>query len=234
MSWLGLAVVNRQAAPSRIKNADRMLPRARLSLRSGAKRSPVDLRSLSDQELVALAREANADAFEVIYDRHATAAFSLARRICGTRAMAEDVVQDAFLSFWRRLDRYDAARGELRSWLLRIVHNGAIDRLRGSRLHEGRRVGDDGIEERLQAPERTDLEVEQREQAREVRGALEALPSEQRQVVELAYFDGLTHTQIASLLDLPVGTVKGRMRLALSKLGAQLGPGRERAGGVAL
>ena len=137
--------------------------------------------------------------------------------------------QEAFLSLWRKLDDYDAARGELRGWLLRIVHNGAIDRLRRSRMQESRRASDEGIEDRLEAPERTDLEVEQREQAQEVRTALEALPSEQRRVIELAYFDGLTHTQIASLLDTPVGTVKGRMRLGLTKLGAQLGPEREAA-----
>ena len=230
MSSLGLAVAGRQtAASSRIKKSGRMLPGARFWSHRRATRSLAELRPLPDHELVALARAGSADAFEVIYDRHATAAYSLARRISGSPAMAEDVVQDAFLSFWRRLDDFDPERGELRSWLLRIVHNGAIDRLRGSRVHEGRRVSDEGIEERLEAPERTDLEVEQREQADEVRSALDTLPSEQRRVIELAYFDGLSHTQIASLLDMPVGTVKGRMRLGLTKLGAQLGPGREAA-----
>jgi RNA polymerase sigma-70 factor (ECF subfamily) len=230
MSSLGLAVADRRAAASsRIKNPERMLPGARFRPRRGATRSLAALRSLPDQELVSLARERNADAFEVIYDRHASAAYSLASRICGTRAMAEDVVQEAFLSLWRRLDDYDPARGELRSWLLRIVHNGAIDRLRHGRMQDGRRASDEGIEDRLEAPERTDLEVEQREQAGEVRTALDALPSEQRRVIELAYFEGLSQTQIASLLEMPVGTVKGRMRLGLTKLAAQLGPGREAA-----
>jgi RNA polymerase sigma-70 factor, ECF subfamily len=201
----------------------------RFRLRRTATGSPAALRPLSDRDLVALARERNADAFEVIYDRHATAAYSLARRMCGTRAMAEDVVQDAFLSLWRRLDHYDPARGEVRSWLLRIVHNGAIDKLRRNRVHDGQRSSDEGIEDRLEAPERTDLDVEQRERAQQVRRALEALPSEQRRVIELAYFDGLTHTQIASMLDMPVGTVKGRMRLGLTKLQAQLGPALEKA-----
>jgi RNA polymerase sigma-70 factor (ECF subfamily) len=214
-----------------------MPPGVRFRLRRTATGSPAAVRSLPDRDLVALARERNAYAFEVIYDRHATAAYSLARRMCGTRAMAEDVVQDAFLSLWRRLDRYDPARGEVRSWLLRIVHNGAIDKLRRSRLQDGHRSCDEGIEDRLEAPERTELEVEQREQAQEVRRALEALPSEQRRVIELAYFDDLTHTQIASMLDMPVGTVKGRMRLGLTKLQAQLRPGLEKvsdAGRVAL
>jgi RNA polymerase sigma-70 factor (ECF subfamily) len=184
--------------------------------------APVALSLLPDRELLARARDDDADAFAVIYDRHATAAYSLAHRICGTRALAEDVVQEAFLSLWRRLDRYDATRGEVRSWLLGIVHNSAIDKLRQSLVHERRRATSEGLEERLQSPERTDLEVEQREQAKEVRGALRALPPEQRRVIELAYFEGLTHTEIAARLDLPVGTIKGRMRLALAKLAGTL------------
>lgn len=184
--------------------------------------APPSLSLLADDELLALARDNDADAFAVIYDRHATAAYSLAHRICGTRALAEDVVQEAFLSLWRRLDRYDAARGEVRSWLLGIVHNGAIDKLRQSALHERRRASSDGLEERLQSPERTDLEVEQREQASEVQTALRALPPEQRRVIELAYFGGLTHTEIAARLELPVGTIKGRMRLGLTKLAGNL------------
>jgi RNA polymerase sigma-70 factor (ECF subfamily) len=186
--------------------------------------APVALGALSDRELIALARERNAEAFEVIYDRHAAAAYSLAHRICGTRVVAEDAVQEAFLSLWRRIDRYDAARGEVRSWLLGIVHNSAIDRLRHSRMHERDRTGSEGIEERLEAPERTDLEVQQREQAGEIQAALQALPPEQRHVIELAYFGGLTHTQIAAHLELPVGTIKGRMRLGLTKLATLLAP----------
>ena len=87
-------------------------------------------------------------------------------------------------------------------------------------------VDDEGIEERLRAPERTDLEVARREEAREVRDALEQLPEEQSRVIELAYFGGLTHVEIASLLDTPVGTVKGRMRLGLEKMRMALGDPR--------
>jgi RNA polymerase sigma-70 factor (ECF subfamily) len=180
------------------------------------------LRDLSDGALLARAQEGSADAFELIYDRHSAVAYSLARQICRDRDVAEDVVQDAFLSLWRRRDRYDAARGQVRSWLLGIVHNSAIDRLRRSGVHERRRASAEGIEERLEAPDRTDEEVAQREQAAEVRGALCKLPDEQRQVIELAYFDGLTHTEIAAKLERPVGTIKGRMRLGLLKLHAQL------------
>jgi RNA polymerase sigma-70 factor (ECF subfamily) len=180
------------------------------------------LRRRSDSELMALASEGNADAFEVIYDRYSVAAYSLAYRMCGTSGMAEDAVQDAFLSVWRNRHRYESGRGELRSWLLGIVHNSAIDRLRRGAAQERRRASSEGIEQRVEDPERTDDVVEQRAQAEEVRAALETLPPEQRQVVELAYYGGLSHREIASLLDTPVGTVKGRMRLALLKLQGQL------------
>jgi RNA polymerase sigma-70 factor, ECF subfamily len=191
-------------------------------LRSHAGRPPADLRVLADEELMQLVRLGNASAFEVLYDRHADAAFSLAHRICGQRALAEDVVQEACLSLWRSGARYDRDRGSVRTWLLGIVHNRAIDALRRRAVRD-RGVVDEAIEERLAAPERTDVEVARREEAREVRGALEQLPEEQSRVIELAYFGGLTHAQIASMLHTPVGTVKGRMRLGLAKMRMALG-----------
>ncbi len=159
-----------------------------------------------------------ADAFEVIYDRHADAAFSLAYRMCNQRALAEDVVQEAFLSLWRSPARYDGARGSVRTWVLGIVHNRAIDALRRRAVRDRGIVDGEGLEERMPAPERTDVEVARREEARLVRDALDRLPGEQSRVIELAYFGGLTHTQIAEMLDTPVGTIKGRMRLGLSKM----------------
>ena len=176
---------------------------------------------------MALVREGDPRAFEVIFDRHSGPAFSLAYRMCGRRAMAEDVVQEAFLSLWRSGQRYDRTRGSVRTWILGIVHNRAIDALRRRTVRERGRVSDEGLEERMAAPERTDLEVARREEAREVRSALDQLPDEQSRVIELAYFGGLTHVQIASLLDTPVGTVKGRMRLGLAKMRAALGPPAE-------
>ncbi len=169
-----------------------------------------------------LVRRGDANAFEVIYERHGSAAFSLAYRMCGQRTTAEDAVQEAFLSLWRSGARYDRTRGSVRTWVLGIVHNRAIDALRRGTVHERRRVDDAGITERVEAPERTEVEVARRDEAREIRSALEGLPQEQSQVIELAYFGGFTHTEIASLLEIPVGTIKGRMRLGLDKMRVQL------------
>jgi RNA polymerase sigma-70 factor (ECF subfamily) len=185
-----------------------------------------DLRSLADEDVMQLVRRGDARAFEVIYERHSAAAFSLAYRMMGTRAGAEDVTQDAFLSLWRSGARYDRTRGSVRTWVLGIVHHRAIDALRRAIVHDRRRAGDEGIEERFEARERTDVEAARREEAGTVRGALSSLPADQSQVIELAYFGGFTHTEIADMLEAPVGTVKGRMRLGLKKMKAQLGEGQ--------
>jgi RNA polymerase sigma-70 factor (ECF subfamily) len=143
----------------------------------------------------------------------------------GNRVTAEDITQEAFLSIWRSRLRYDRARGSVRTWVLGIVHNRGIDALRRSNVHDRRRETLDGVEERHEAPERTDVEAARREEARTVRSALETLPEEQRRTLELAYFGGFSHSQIAELLGMPIGTVKGRMRLGLEKLRVQLAEG---------
>lgn len=180
------------------------------------------LRELADEDLVAFAQRGDEDAFEVIYDRHSPAAYSLAYRMMGASGPAQDAVQEAFLSVWRTSARYDVGRGSLRTWILAVVHNRAVDALRRSTRYESKVVDDEGLDERLAAHDRTDVEVVDREQAREVRQALEALPVEQRRVITLAYFGGFTHTEIAVILGAPVGTIKGRMRLGLEKLREQL------------
>jgi len=186
---------------------------------------PKDLRDLADEDLMQFVRRGQAPAFEVVYERHATAAFSLAYRIVGTRNGAEDVSQEAFLSIWRSGARYDRGRGSVRTWVLGIVHHRAIDYLRRATVHDKRRASDEGMEERFEARERTDVEVARRDEAETVRGAISTLPAEQSQVIELAYFGGFTHTEISELLDTPVGTIKGRMRLGLKKMRDQLGDG---------
>ena len=113
----------------------------------------------------------------------------------------------------------------MRTWVLGIVHHRAIDALRRGKVRDRPRVDDENAAEKLEAPENTELEVARRDEAATVRRAMEVLPSEQVQVIELAYFGGFTHTEIAEMLDTPVGTVKGRMRLGLKKLRDQLGSG---------
>jgi RNA polymerase sigma-70 factor, ECF subfamily len=182
-----------------------------------------DLRGLADEELMELVDAGETRAFEVIFDRHSGAGYSLALRMCGRRALAEDIVQEAFLSLWRSSAGYDRARGSVRPWVLSAVHNRAVDALRRTGAKAGRDVSDEGIAERLPGRDATDAEVERREESRRVRNALDELPGDQRQVIELAYFGGLSHSQIAEMLDLPPGTVKGRMRLGLSKMRSALG-----------
>jgi RNA polymerase sigma-70 factor (ECF subfamily) len=180
------------------------------------------LRMLADEELMQLVGEDDSAAFAIIYERHTEAAFSLAFRMCGKRALAEDVVQEAFLSLWRSATGYDPMRGSVRTWVLGIVHHRAIDALRRGVARDRGQVSDEGIEEQLEAAERTEQEVDRRDEAREVRAALEGLPPEQSRVIELAYYGGLTHSEIATMLDTPVGTIKGRMRLGLQKMRSQL------------
>ena len=184
-----------------------------------------DMRALADEELMRLVQGGDPRAFELVYDRHGGAAFSLAYRMVGTRAVAEDISQEAFLSIWRSRLRYDPDRGSVRTWVLGIVHNRAIDALRRNTVHERRRAGMEGIEERHEAPERTDAEVARRDEARHVRSALDELPDEQVKVIELAYFGGFSHSEIAEMLGMPMGTVKGRMRLGLEKMRHQLAEG---------
>src|SRR5215213_10187953 len=134
------------------------------------------LTNLADEDLMQLVRRGDADAFEVVYERHATVAFSLAHRMTQSRNAAEDVVQEAFLSLWRSGARYDRARGSVRTWVLGIVHHRAIVHLRRAGTHDRRRASDEGLAERLPADERTEVQAARREESREVRAALEGLP----------------------------------------------------------
>jgi RNA polymerase sigma-70 factor (ECF subfamily) len=181
------------------------------------------LNRLADEDLMELVRQGESPAFEIIFDRHGDTAYSLAYRMCGSRARAEDVVQDAFLSLWRSGTRYDRTRGSVRSWILSVVHNRAVDTFRREATRSSLQVGDEGLAERLPSGESIDADAERRDDAGRVRGALRDLPADQREVIELSYFGGFTHVEIAEMLSLPPGTVKGRMRLGLSKLRISLG-----------
>jgi len=162
---------------------------------------------------------------EVLYDRLGRQAFGLAYRILGDGPSAEDVVQEAFLTLWRQADRVDSARGKLSSFVLTIVHHKAIDALRAKRgliarqlsieVGEIEKPGSDVAEHVLASLSRD-----------EVRKALASVPDDQRRAIEMAYFEGLTHVEIAEALSLPLGTVKSRLRLGLDKMRTALRVGQ--------
>src|SRR3954453_22833190 len=181
---------------------------------------------LADEELMPLIGEKDPEAFEVLHARHGAVASSLAYRTVGEKAAAEDVTQEAFISIWKSGARFDRARGSVRSWMLSIVRNRAIDALR-SRAGKAPKLSfdDDAILEQRPSGELTEDEAMRRETAIELRGALGELPGEQSKVIELAYFGGFSQSEIARMLGVPLGTVKGRTRLGLEKIRGELAEG---------
>ena len=181
---------------------------------------------LADEELMPLIGAKDPEAFEVFYDRHGGVAYSLAYRIVGEKAAAEDVTQEAFISIWKSGARFDRARGSVRSWMLSIVRNRAIDALR-SRAGKAPKLtfDDDAVLEQRPSEELTEEEAMRNETAGEIRGALGELPGEQSKVIELAYFGGFSQSEISRMLGVPLGTVKGRMRLGLEKIRGELAEG---------
>ncbi len=159
----------------------------------------------------------DADAFAGLYDRHSRVAYSLAYGMMGESQAAKDLVQDAFLKVWQSAGSYGVQRGSVRTWVLSIVHNRGIDQLRSS---ASRRRVQDRVEvtAKTSQPSEAFSETWRNSQREQVREALRGLPAEQLKVLELAYFWGHTHKEIAELLELPLGTVKGRMRLGLKKI----------------
>jgi RNA polymerase sigma-70 factor, ECF subfamily len=173
---------------------------------------------LADEDLISLvAAKGSAEAFAALYDRHGSAAYSLAYRMMGEKQAAEDLMQDAFLKVWRNAESYRTERGSVRTWILSIVHNRGIDQLRSL---ASRRRTQDRVEASapVSQPSEAFAQTWRNSQREQVREALGTLPAEQLKILELAYFSGYTHVEIAELLELPLGTVKGRMRLGLKKI----------------
>jgi RNA polymerase sigma-70 factor, ECF subfamily len=170
---------------------------------------------LADEDLISLAGDGQA--FALLYDRHGRAVYSLAYRMLGERQAAEDLAQDAFIKVWRGASSYRTERGSVRTWILSIVHNHSIDQLRANATRRR-------MQEKIEAsalrsqPSEAFAESWRNSQRDQVREALNTLPAEQLKILELAYFSGYTHVEIADLLGLPLGTVKGRMQLGLKKL----------------
>lgn len=188
-----------------------------LILRGGSNVSNVQR---EDVVLIERVRQGDQHAFEALYDRYADLVFSLAVRMLGYET-AEEVVQEVFLTLWRKADRFEPERGSLSTWLLTVTRHRAIDEIR----HRRRRQGQNSpsldlsilkiIPDKAPGPEER---AQSETQSIIVANALSEIPPEQREVILLAYFEGLTQSQIASQLDLPLGTVKKRVRLGLQKL----------------
>jgi RNA polymerase sigma-70 factor, ECF subfamily len=171
----------------------------------------------ADEDLISLAATSDAGAFAALYDRHARAAYSLAYRMMGEKQAAEDIAQEAFIKVWHSAESYRAERGSVRTWILSIVHNRGIDQLRS--MASRRRMQDKvEVSAPRSQPSEAFSETWRNSQREQVREALGALPQEQLKILELAYYSGYTHMEIAELLGLPLGTVKGRMRLGLKKM----------------
>ena len=183
------------------------------------------MNTLTDTELMARVARDDVDAFEALYDRYAGRALRVARRLCSDPELANEAVQDAFLSIWRGRERYNAAHGSFASWAMTVVRNRAVDLIRKEAGGVTRTPLDDELLASLpeRAPGTPEL-ASRREQVMRVRARLEELPPAQREALVLSYYGGLSHGEIARRLSLPVGTVKGRMRLALSKLREAIAP----------
>lgn len=174
--------------------------------------SPID-----DTLLAERIRAGDREALGELYDRYAPLALAVALRVVTDRFTAEDVVHDAFVAIWQHIDRFDRSRGSLRGWLLTVVRNRAIDRVRGARPTMEVGAADEQSLLRTGPNPTWELAVA-RISAIELRGVLATLPAEQREAIELAYFGGRTYREIARLTGVPEGTANGRLRLGLAKL----------------
>lgn len=180
----------------------------------------------SDEELLVLLGRDDLLALEALYDRYHRLTLALAYRVLGDREAAEDIVQETFLAVWRRASSYNHERGRVREWLLSVARHRAIDRLRGT-SNPGSTLELDETLADERSPEVWE-QVDTNLRRDRIRQALETLPGEQREVIELAYYGGLTHQEISERTGAPLGTVKGRLRLVMEKLRltlADLAPG---------
>jgi RNA polymerase sigma factor (sigma-70 family) len=173
---------------------------------------------LRDGQLVELVAEKDAGALEALYDRYGRAAYSLARRILTEETLAQDVVQEVFLSLWRNAGRFDAGRGTVATYLLSMTHHRAVDVVRREENLRRWRTSDEGLELEADPKVRVEDEVEASERRAEVRAALKELPDAQREALLLAYFGGYTQREVAALVGVPLGTVKTRMAAGMRKM----------------
>jgi RNA polymerase sigma-70 factor (ECF subfamily) len=197
--WVLLAVLGRPAAPS---NEER----------------------LADQAALRRMAQGDHSALAELYDRNARLVFSLALRILQNRADAEDVVQEVFAQVWTQAGRYDTTRGAVAAWMLTMARSRAIDRLRSRNSRPETPSETRIVEELPDTAPRQDLDLLSAEQVGILQRALNELPIAQRMALELAYYEGLTHAEIADRLSEPLGTVKTRIRQAVIRLRESLAP----------
>jgi RNA polymerase sigma-70 factor (ECF subfamily) len=161
------------------------------------------------------------EALGELYDQYASVALAVALRIVADRGQAEDLVHDAFVTVWEKIDRYDTARGSLRSWVLTIVRNRSIDRVRAAR--PGIEIGEADEQSLLQTDANPTWDAAVANLgSTQLRAAMATLPDEQREAIELAYFGGHTYREIAGIVGIAEGTANGRLRLGLAKLRSSL------------
>jgi RNA polymerase sigma-70 factor (ECF subfamily) len=189
--------------------------------------SMADLGDVRDADLFRRIASGDEEAFRALFRRYAPTALALARRIVRQQNLAEEVMQEVFLSLWREGDRFDARRGTARAWVMGMVHKRAVDAVRREESQR-RRADEASVPEAVDDPaDEVAEDLDRPHERRAVRAALDTLPPDQRQVIELMYFDGLSQTRIAERLSLPLGTVKSRARLAMRRLrGVLLGEDR--------
>jgi RNA polymerase sigma-70 factor, ECF subfamily len=188
-----------------------------------------ELAHLSDEALVALAARSEQTALGELYDRYARPAYGLALRILRDDALAEDAVQEAFLSLWRTSPRFVPERGKASTWILTLVHRRAVDLVRREQLRRTDQI-DEVHEPIAGASSGADEQAWLRLQRERVQAALQQLPDQQREALELAYYGGFTQSELAERLGQPIGTIKSRMFAGLARLRELLGdPGMETA-----
>lgn len=183
-----------------------------------------DYQILEDQELLVRIAGGDKDALEVIYERYSSAVYSLARYMLRSEAVAEEATQDVFLNIWLKAASYSSSRGQPKTWIMSVAHHKIIDVIRSRRRAAA--ISDPKEYETLDllpsGEVATDEAVERNLEAERVREALSRLPAAQQEVINLAYFSGLSQSEIAARLGQPLGTVKTRARLALQKLRKEL------------
>jgi len=203
-----------------------LAPRRATRYAGGRFRSAVGKAALSTHSEIALLdrlRRQDSEALAAIYDRYNRPVFALLLRMTGERPAAEELLQETFLRLWRKADAFDAARGSMLPWLLTMARNLALDRIRSSGERQRRR---EDVPEALPEKEASAADeawLDAQRQADRVRATLADLSDEQRRALELAYFEGMSHSEVAAAMDRPLGTVKTWVRSGLLRLRERLG-----------